>query len=125
MKETKNEKNEQFVTITATRVDEYGKFQLITNLPIFNDSVKKALQDELIRSLILKVSVYATIDQQLGENGEEIVFDWKVEDVTETEIFMNLIFAEPLLLSNQPDIDYHSVTVQVLETVYFTSLYND
>ena len=122
MKETKNE---QFVTIKATRVDEYGKFQLITNLPIFHDNIKKALQDEYIRSLILKVAVYATIDSQFDENGEEIVFDWKVEDVTETEISMNLIFAEPLLLSNLPDIDYHSVTVQVLETVYFTSLYND
>ena len=38
---------------------------------------------------------------------------------------MNLIFAEPLLLSNLPDIDYHSVSVEVLETVYFTSMYND
>ena len=38
---------------------------------------------------------------------------------------MKLIFADPLLVSNDYDLDFHSVSIEVLEPTYFTSINND
>ena len=121
MKESEVAKIANSVTISATKMDEFGKFSLKTNLPIFHQQLKNALQDEETRDIILKLTLVERKDSTYGEDEKEIEFQWNVEDVTETEIILKTTFTEPFKVSKDTDIDYHSISVEVLETIFFTS----
>ena len=76
------EKDKKSVKIEASKMNEYGQFSLSTNLSIFHERLKAALQDEETSKFILKLSVLETTDPSYDDqDGKQIEFDWKVEDV--------------------------------------------
>ena len=56
------EKDKKSVKVVASKMNEYGQFTLSTNLPIFHERLKAALQNEETSKFILKLSVLETTD---------------------------------------------------------------
>ena len=56
------EKDKNSVKIIASKMNEYGQFSLSTNLPIFHERLKVALQDKETNKFILKLSILETTD---------------------------------------------------------------
>ena len=113
------------VTISATEMNEHGQLSLKTNLPIFHEQLKKVLKDEENRLQIFRLNVLQNKDSHYDQDEKEISFTWDVEDVTEREVKLKLTFSDPFMLSDDTDFDYHSLSVEVLEPLFFTSTIGD
>ena len=65
------EKDKNSVKIIASKMNEYGQFSLSTNLPIFHNKLKVALQDEETSKFILQINVLETTDPSYDDQDEK------------------------------------------------------
>ena len=80
-----------------------------SNLAMNQKFLSIALLDKPMRDIAMKLKIVQVEESAEVLLTEDIEFTWTVIQVTENEIQIEIMFDDPLMLSNDSEFQYHSV----------------
>ena len=76
---------------------------------------------DILSKKVLEITLVEVFKGESYELEAPIDFTWEVTSVDETTVDIQLLFVDPLSISNNQDFDYHAVEIEVLNKDFFRS----